>query len=112
MNNQLAAATASRFRFRGHHQAGTTREYAFEDSEEKGPPHRLFVRVDTGLLGKYHVHFQDAPNICLRLLAGRYLASPGAQHEEVRITISDRDLAELTGKAESEQVPKHKRKGK
>ncbi len=112
MNNPSAAFAASHFRYRGYHQTGTVREFTFEDIEEKRAPHRLLLEVDTGLLSKHHVHFQDAPNLCLQLLAGLELTSSPGKGEEVRITILEHDLADLIEKAESEAATKHKKKGK
>jgi len=112
MSNQSAASIASRFRYRGHHQTGTLREFSFEDVQEKAPTHHFLLQVDTGLLVKHHVHLQDAPPLCLRLLSGIKLASSLAQDEEVRITISDDTLLRLIEEKEAAAPAKHKKKGR
>jgi hypothetical protein len=110
MNKQSAAHTASQFRYRGYGQTGTVREFAFEDPEEPGLRHRYLLRVDTGLLRKHNVRFQEAPTLCLLLLAGLQMASSESRGELIRRTISDDDLTDLIEQTASSTAPKHEKK--
>jgi hypothetical protein len=110
MIKQSAAYTASRFRYRGYGQTGTVREFTFEDPEEQGLRHRYLLRVDTGLLRKHHVRLQEAPTLCLLLLAGLHVASSQSHSEVIRRTIADNDLTDLIEQTASSTAPKHGKK--
>lgn len=110
MNKQSAAYTACRFRYRGYGQTGTVRQFTFEDPEEPGLRHRYVLQVDTGLLRKHHVRLQEAPNLCLILLAGLHAGSSQTHSEVIRRTISDDDLTDLIERTASSTTPKHEKK--
>ena len=101
---RYSAATACRFRYIGHHQAGAVRDLAFEDRASGATVH---LELDINLLSKHHLHLQDAPNVCAIILGGTRLAAPVLHEGEVIISVTDGDLESI---APTEQSPAPKRR--
>jgi hypothetical protein len=100
-NHQSPLTTTCRFRYRGYTQNNGVREFAFEDTAEQKNTHPVVFDVDVQLPIEHHVHFQDAPRLCLLLLSGNPLTAGACEGTAVRIVVSDGDLTELLAKAEA-----------
>ena len=109
MKDPLPLATACRFRYRGYQQNSGVREFAFEDVAEEKNKHPVVVDVEVQLLLKHHVHFQDAPRLCLQLLSGNPLTAEASEGAAIRIIVSDDDLTELLAKTEKGAGAKKKK---
>lgn len=93
-----------RFRYRGYRQNDTIREFTFEDVAEEKNAHPVLVDVDTELLRRHHVHFQDAPQLLLQLLTVNPPVST------VTIVVSDNELTQLLAESERIEAARKKRR--
>lgn len=110
MKQQASAIASCRFRYRGYRQNDGIREFAFEDVGVENTTHPVVVNVDVQLLLKHHVHFQDAPRLCIELLSGNPLTDDAAEETAIRIVVSDDDLTNLLAKVEDTPVAKKRKK--
>jgi hypothetical protein len=109
MKEASPASTTCRFRYRGYQQNSGVREFAFEDVAEEKNTHPILVDVDVQLLLKHHVHFQDAPQLCLQYLQESSLPKIESNGVAMRIVVSDDVLAELQAKTEEATGTKRRR---
>lgn len=107
MKEVTAASAVARFRYLGHRQDGTVRELSFGDMGRDGFENMLHLQIDIALLAKHHLRIQDAPDICLRILAERWTGRPAEPGSPAVISISEVDLARL-GDEQEEKIA-HKR---
>lgn len=110
MKEQAPASTTCRFRYRGYHENGGVRAFAFEDVAAETNRHPVVIDVDVQLLLKHHVHFQDAPQLCLLLLSVNPLTANESTGTAVRIILSDVDLTDLLARVDKAPFAKKKKK--
>lgn len=97
------------FRFRGYQQRGNIREFSFEDVSQGHSTHRVSLNADTTLLTKYRLHLQDAPQLCIKIIAlsSAIVANDGS--EQLNITISEAELSPWAPKDKAKPRPRSKK---
>lgn len=79
-----------RFRYRGHNQSDSAREFLFKDTARVGV-RLISISITTAQLNRHGIRLQDAPRLCLQFLTERIAGQPTEDH--VSFAMSDTDIA-------------------